>query len=126
MQIFACIALCLFGKRFVYNLAAMQYQVFVQHHSNNGYVAAVLGLPHCLAEGKTKEEAIANAKASLQSHLAQGEVVAIEVGAAAKPDETGNPWLDSFGAFKDDPTFDDFLEKIAEEQRKADEQEANL
>lgn len=103
----------------------MQYQVFVQQHSNNGYVAAVLGLPGCLAEGKTKEEAIANAKASLQSHLAQGEVVTIEVEGAAKP-ETGNPWLDTFGLFKDDPSFDDFLEKIAEERRIADEQEANL
>ncbi len=103
----------------------MQYQVFVQHHANNGYVAAVLGLPGCLAEGKTKEEAIANAKASLQSHLAQGEVVTVEIEASAKP-EIGNPWLDSFGLFKDDPTFDDFLEKVADERRKTDEQEASL
>jgi predicted RNase H-like HicB family nuclease len=103
----------------------MQYQVFVQHHANNGYIAAVLGLPECLAEGKTKEEAVANAKATLQSHLTQGEVVTIEVEGLAKPD-TGNPWLDTFGVFKEDSTFDDFLEKVADERRKADEQEANL
>lgn len=57
----------------------MQYQVFVQNLANNGYIAAVIGLPGCLAEGHTKEEAIANAKTALQSRLAQGEIVTIDV-----------------------------------------------
>ena len=101
----------------------MQYQVFVQNHANNGYIAAVLGMPDCLAEGKTKDEAIANAKSALQSRLSQGEVVTIEVDEPTKA-TAGNPWLESFGIFKDDPTFDDFLEKMAEERRLIDEQEA--
>jgi predicted RNase H-like HicB family nuclease len=101
----------------------MQYQVFVQNHANSGFIAAVLGVPDCLAEGKTKEEAIANAKAALESRLSQGEIVTIEVEAPTKT-VSGNPWLDSFGVFKDDPTFDDFLEKIVEQRQQSDEEEA--
>ncbi|MBS1791774.1 MAG: type II toxin-antitoxin system HicB family antitoxin [Acidobacteria bacterium] len=101
----------------------MQYQVFVQTVANNGFIAAVIGMPDCLAEGHTKEEAIANAKTALQSRLAQGEVVTIEVEEPIR-NASGNPWLDSFGAFKDDPTYDDFLEKIAEHRRQLDEEEA--
>ena len=107
----------------LYNAFAMQYQVFVQSYPNNGFVAAVIGMPDCLAEGQTKEEAIANAKAALQSRLAQGEIVTIEV-EGPTPKAASNPWLDSFGAFKDDPTYDDFLERIAEYRRELDDEEA--
>ncbi len=86
----------------------MQYQIFVQNQADNSFIAAVIGMPDCIAEGQTREAAIANAKATLQSRLAQGEIVTIEV---EGPNQTvsGNPWLESFGAFKTDPTFDDFL-----------------
>jgi hypothetical protein len=101
----------------------MRYQIFVQHQANNGFVAAVLGIPDCIAEGQTEEEAIANAKASLSSRLAQGKIVSVELEDLTGK-TTGNPWLESFGVFKDDPTFDDFLEKIAEYRRQVDEEEA--
>jgi predicted RNase H-like HicB family nuclease len=67
-------------------LFAMQYQVFVEHQPNNGFIAAVIGMPGCLAEGQTKEEAIAKAKAELESRLAQGEIVTIEVESSANPE----------------------------------------
>lgn len=101
----------------------MKYQIFVRHQASNGFIAAVLGIPDCIAEGQTEEEAVANAKASLSSRLAQGKIVSVELEEPAGK-TTGNPWLDSFGVFKDDPTFDDFLEKIAEYRRQVDEEEA--
>ncbi len=101
----------------------MQYQLLVQSQSDHSYVAAVLGVPDCVAAGQTKDEAIANAKAALEDRLAKSEIVTIEVGEPTVS-ETENPWLKSFGAFKDDPTYDDFLERIAEYRRELDAEEA--
>ncbi|HEX8999646.1 MAG TPA: type II toxin-antitoxin system HicB family antitoxin [Blastocatellia bacterium] len=98
----------------------MQYQVFVQSQANNGFIAAVLGMPALLAEGQTKEEAVANAKTALQTRLAQGEIVTIEVATL----EEENPLLKYAGVFKDDPTFDEFLAEIEAYRRQVDEEEA--
>jgi len=45
------------------------------------------------------------------------EVVKLEV---PLPNETGNPWLDKFGWFKDDPTFDDWQAEIAAYRKEVD------
>ena len=37
------------------------------------------------------------------------------------PNETGNPWLDKFGWFKDGPTFDDFLAEISACRKEIDQ-----
>lgn len=100
----------------------VQYQVFVQSQSDQSFLAAVLGIPDCVAEGQTEEEAIAKAKEALQARLAQGNVVTIEVETLHEPE--ANPLLKHFGRWKDDPTFDDFMEKIAECRREVDEEEA--
>ena len=101
----------------------MQYQLLVESQSDHSYIAAVLGLPDCAAEGQTKDEAIAKVKAALEDRLAKSEIVTIEV-AGNMTNATENPWLKSFGAFKDDPTYDDFLERIAEYRRELDKEEA--
>jgi hypothetical protein len=92
-------------------VTTMQYQVLVESHPDKVYVASVIGLPDCVAEGQTKEEAVANAKAALVSRLAQGEIVTIEVELSEIP-RCGNPWLDNYGRFQSDPTYDDFLAEI--------------
>lgn len=38
-------------------------------------------------------------------------------------ERTGNPWLDNFGRFKDDPTFDDFLAEMEAYRRELDADE---
>jgi hypothetical protein len=100
----------------------MQYQVLVQHQPDQSFLAAVLGVPDCSGEGQTEEEAIAKAKAALEARLAQGKVVTIEVD--LRNGHVDNPLLKHFGRLKDDPTFDDFMEKIAEYRREVDETEA--
>jgi hypothetical protein len=82
----------------------------------------VIGVPECIAEGSTEAEAVSNAKAALRSRLAQGKVVTIEMEESAKK-LTGNPWLDSAGVFKDDPTYDEFLAEIAAYRKEADARE---
>lgn len=34
--------------------------------------------------------------------------------------KTGNPWVDKFGWFKDDPTFDDLEKEIASYRKEID------
>jgi len=45
------------------------------------------------------------------------EIVKVEV---PLPNETGKPWLDKFGWFKDDPTFDDLQAEIAAYRKEVD------
>jgi|GEM_PF-4336012 predicted RNase H-like HicB family nuclease len=57
----------------------MQYQVFVRSQSESHFIASVIGVPNLTVEGKTEEEAIANAKLALKSQLAKGKLVTIEM-----------------------------------------------
>jgi hypothetical protein len=102
----------------------MRYQVFVQSHPDKGYIATVLGICDCIAEGGTKEEAVAKVRATLTARLTQGEVVTIDVDVPVS-DRARNPWLENFGRFKDDPTFDDFLAEIEAYRREVDADEAS-
>ncbi|MFQ5631505.1 MAG: hypothetical protein ACE5I1_22265 [bacterium] len=78
---------------------------------NNKYLARVKEWPDVFAEERTRDAAIRKIKKNLLEYLTkQVEVVKIEV---PLPNETGNPWLDKFGWFKDDPTFDDLQSEIA-------------
>lgn len=90
----------------------MQYQVFVQSQSERHFVASVVGMPNLIVEGRTEEEAIANAKTALAEQLATGKFVTIEV----NPNDQSNIPVSQMryaGIFADDPTFDDFMEKLA-------------
>lgn len=100
----------------------MQYQVFVQSHPENKFIASIVGIPNSIVEGSTKEEAIALAKAALETKLASGELVTIEVGKQASQQQT-DPWLKHMGIFASDPTFDDFLVEVAAYRQQVSEQE---
>ena len=85
---------------------------------NNKYVARVKEWPEVIAEEKTRDAVIHQIKAKLLEYLTkQVELIKIEV---PLPDETGNPWLDKFGCFKDDPTFDDLQSEIAAYRKEID------
>lgn len=98
----------------------MSYQIFVQNQLHNGYQAMVIGLPDCVAEGETEEEAVAGAKEALNHWLARGKLVTVNL----ENDQTDNPWLKLCGKYKDDPTWDDFQANIAAYRRQLNEEEA--
>lgn len=100
----------------------MEYQVLVEANSHNAFIASIIGMPDCVAEGQTEEEAIANAKAVLEGRLAQGKIVTIEV-EAINSNKSDNPWIRNFGCFKDDPTFEDFQAEIEAYRRELDKEE---
>ncbi|MEM6399370.1 MAG: type II toxin-antitoxin system HicB family antitoxin [Cyanobacteria bacterium P01_D01_bin.116] len=101
----------------------MQYQVFVQSHTENKFIASIVGIPNSTVEGGTKEEAIALAKAALEKQLASGELVTIEVGKEQSQQQT-DPWLKHMGIFASDPTFDDFLTEVAAYRQQVSEEES--
>jgi predicted RNase H-like HicB family nuclease len=50
----------------------MQYQVFVQSRTDGRFSATVVGVPECVAEGTTQEEALTKATAILRARLTRG------------------------------------------------------
>lgn len=45
--------------------SVMQYQIFVQNPTEKRFTASVVGIPACVAEGTTKEEALASVQLAL-------------------------------------------------------------
>lgn len=99
----------------------MQYQILVEHPNQNGFVASVIGVPDCVVTANTEEEAIANVRQALQSRLSQAKIVAIEV-ESPMVQYKENPWTLCAGTLKDDPTFDDFMEKLQQIRREGNAQ----
>ncbi len=86
--------------------------------ANGKYIARVKDWPEVIAEETTREAVIHKVKTKLLDYLTkQVEIVKVEI---SLPHETGNPWLDKFGWFKDDPTFDDLQAEIAAYRQESD------
>lgn len=90
----------------------MQYQVFLQSHAQQRFVASVVGIPNLSVEGTTEAEAIAKIKTALEFQLATGKWVTIEVDAAVDTTSTVSQ-IPLTEVFANDPTFEDWIEKLA-------------
>ncbi len=86
---------------------------------NNQYIARAKEWPEVVVEENTRNEAIRQIKTRLIDYLTnQVEVIQIEIPFPAK---TGNPWLDKFGWFKNDPAFDDLQAEIVAYRQEIDQ-----
>ena len=91
---------------------------------NSKYIARAKEWPEVIVEENTRDEAIDQIKTRLIDYLTnQVEVIQVEIPLPAK---TGNPWLDRFGWFKDDPTFDDLQAEIAAYRQEMDQEMEQL
>jgi predicted RNase H-like HicB family nuclease len=87
---------------------------------NNKYVAKVKDWPEVIVKESTRDEAINRVKSQLLDYLTNKvEIVQIEV---PLPTKTGNPWLDKFGWFKNDPTFNDLQVEIDKYRKEIDQE----
>ena len=102
----------------------MQYQVLVQNMPDGLFSAFVIGIPDTVVEGATLEEVLNRAKTLLKERLAVARLFTIEV--EEPPAGVGNPWLETHGVLRDDPTFDDWVEEIAKYRREIDAEEPQL
>lgn len=95
----------------------MLYDVILRK-LNNKYIAQAKEWPDVLVEGDSRDAALDGIKLRLVDYLTnQVEIVQVEV---PLPVNAGNPWLDKFGFFKDDPTFDDLQAEIDTYRREID------
>ena len=104
-------------------MSTTQYQVLVRNGPSDLFVASVLGMSDCVGEGRTKEEAIAKAKAALVDRLARGEIVTIDV-ESNDTVSASNVWQEQAGRFHDDSTFDEFVAEIQSERRDLDSEKS--
>lgn len=96
----------------------MVYDVIVTHKKNK-YVARVKEWPDVTAEEESREGVLLRIKLRLLEYLTkQVEIVQIDV---PVPVKTENPWLEKFGWFHDDPTFEDLQQEIAAYRRELDQ-----
>lgn len=94
----------------------------IESQSDQQFIASVVGVPNCIAEGSSKEEAIKNAQNALTEIMAHSELVTIEIESPII-NQNFDPWLKHFGIFANDTTFDNFLEEISAYRQQVDEAE---
>ena len=87
---------------------------------NNKYIARAKDWPEITVKESSRDKAINNIKIRLMDYLTnRTELVQVEVPVEFK---TGNPWLEKFGWFKDDPTYDDLEAEIASYRKQLDQE----
>ncbi len=106
----------------------MTYYIAVENGTANHYKAAVIGWPNCVAEGKTKKEAIDQVTLAFTERLNQVEIVPIEVASPGMEIASSNgehPWAKFAGMYSDNPLFDEVLDSIQAYRHSLD-QDANV
>ena len=83
----------------------LNYDVLIEQIDGN-FIATALGLLDCQATGTTKEQALQKLTQLLTQHLANAEIVSLEI----EPPKKEHPWMKFAGMFKDDPQFDEMME----------------
>jgi hypothetical protein len=96
----------------------MQYQIFVESRGRH-FIASVIGMPTISVDGFTEVEAISKVKAALSSRLSKGKVVTIEITEPQEIDRKSISPMQHAGILAVDPTFDDWMEKLADIRRSA-------
>ena len=86
---------------------------------NDKYIARAKEWPEVMVVENSRDEAIDQLKSQLLDYLTNRiEIVQVEI---SLPSQTGDPWLDKFGWFKNDPTFDDLQAEITAYRQKIDQ-----
>ena len=94
----------------------MQIAVAVEPIPLGGFRAESAPPFKVIAEGSTREEAVAKVRAEVGKQMERGkQVVMIEIGPSAE-----NPYLAAAGSLKDNPLFDEWQAAIQEYRHQCD------
>jgi predicted RNase H-like HicB family nuclease len=96
----------------------MNFDVILLKNTNNGYSARPVLWPDSIAHGTTKEEALAKVRDMILDLFSQAQIVQVEVDIPSTAAD--NPWLSKAGTFANDPTWDDFLQAMADYRQQLD------
>jgi predicted RNase H-like HicB family nuclease len=102
----------------------MQYQIFIQNPQGSHFTASVIGLPACVSEGSTREEALSGVKFALEERLAQGEIVTLDLPGPSRSEPQVNaehPWKQFAGMWANDPDMDEFLAEMKRMRQEEDQ-----
>ena len=95
----------------------MLYDVILTQQ-NDIFTASVKEWPDVRVKANSRERAIQQIKAALREYLTRRiEVIQVDI---PLPEPFENPWLETFGRFKDDPTFDEMQAEIAAYRQELD------
>ena len=95
----------------------MLYDVILTKQ-NDTFMASVKEWPDVRVKANSRERAIQQITAELREYLTRRvEVIQVDI---PLPEPLENPWLDTFGRFKDDPTFEEMQAEIAAYRQELD------
>ena len=86
----------------------MLYQILLRRQPTNGYSATALGWPDCQVTAPTREEAVEQIRSAIADLLVAGEIIDLDIPTSIIP----ALYSDTFGAFRDDPTFAEFVAEV--------------
>lgn len=86
----------------------MLYQILLQKEPANGYIGTALGWPNCQVTAPTRDEAVEQIRATIEDFLRAGEIVNLDIPTSIIPAS----YSDTFGTFRDDPTFAEFVAEV--------------
>ena len=97
----------------------MQIPVLLERVKGDGYRARGTEPFAVSAKGATREEALANLRAKIQTRLKKGtELVGLEIGPPP------HPWMEFAGMFKGDPGIEEWIKSMAEYRRQVEDDPA--
>jgi hypothetical protein len=99
----------------------MVFDVMLVKEAENGYTARPLLWPDVETHGATQQEALEAVQRRIREMLGQTQFVQVEVDVPNA--QTENPWLEKAGMFADDPTWNEFLQAMAEYRRKLENED---
>jgi predicted RNase H-like HicB family nuclease len=95
----------------------MKYTVVLTEKSNGGIQVSVPGLPDCILEAESRDEAIRLACEAIADVMSKSEIVLVEVPQQSSSPDNTVPW-EWFGSAKDDSSWDALFDDI-EQKRNA-------
>ena len=99
----------------------MTFDVILLKQADNGYIARPVLWPDSAVQGATEQEALDRVRDLIRDLLGRTQLVQVEVD--VPENQTDNPWLSRAGLFADDPTWDDFLQAMADYRRQLDDEQ---
>ncbi|MEM9218861.1 MAG: hypothetical protein AAGD25_31545 [Cyanobacteria bacterium P01_F01_bin.150] len=101
----------------------MMYDIILSRQDDK-YVARAKEWPEVEVTDNSRDGAIDQLKSQLLDYLTNKiEVIQVDIPLSG---QTANPWVDKFGWFNDDPTFDDLQSEIASYRQELDQELSDL
>ncbi len=100
----------------------MGYDILVQPQPKGEYRATILGWPDLVATAQSEQAALDQVKKVLRLQLSRSKIVHVSDDEVdTDKHHTEHPWQQFLGMWKEDETFDDFVEKMTSYRQEQDQ-----